>query len=141
MNTSSKHLIALTLTAALVGSPFCFAVTAAGKPFEGAVIAGAIAIDSLPAEVQYGSIPVSKNARKDDRTLAGLTSITSSNAAEIAGKAVPGKVVATELEVENGYLVWSVEMVGNDPHDLELLIDAGNGRLLAVEQEQEDKMD
>ena len=47
-------------------------------------------------------------------------------------------MVATELEVENGYLIWSVELIGSNHKHFELMIDAGNGRLLAVENEEDD---
>ena len=84
----------------------------------------------FPAEVQSGSIAV-----KDDNetAMAAQAKITSSEAAQIAQKGLPGKVVQTRLDDENGYLVWEVEVIGDQGQKTQLKIDAGDGRLLAVE--------
>jgi uncharacterized membrane protein YkoI len=69
--------------------------------------------------------------------MAELARISSSDAAGIAARALPGKVVETKLKNENGYLVWKVETVNPDRKEVEFMIDAGNGRLLAVDEEKD----
>jgi hypothetical protein len=57
-------------------------------------------------------------------------------AAEKAGLgAVPGDVKETELENENGFIVYGVEIQGKDGRLHEVVVDAGNGKVLAQEME------
>jgi uncharacterized membrane protein YkoI len=45
-----------------------------------------------------------------------------------------------ELEEEDGYLVYKVEIVGADKSIMELVIDAGNGIFLGMEKEKDKKI-
>jgi hypothetical protein len=68
----------------------------------------------------------------DAATLASLARITEEQAQAAALKQVPGTVVKTELDNENGNLVYSVEIqTATGEHDVK--VDAGNGRVLLVE--------
>ncbi len=99
----------------------------------------AAAIDQLPTDVHSGSILLGKG---DDATMAAQTKISASKAIEIANEALPGKVIEAKLENERGYLVWEVEIVKASGKEIELMIDAGNGRLLAaVHEKKEDEED
>ena len=50
-------------------------------------------------------------------------------------KAGPGmKITETELEVEDGCLVYSVDLKGEGKGKQEILVDAGNGKILAHER-------
>jgi uncharacterized membrane protein YkoI len=100
-----------------------------GKPFEGIVVEDVVVIQ-LPAEVESGSVQIRDDS---DQSMAAKSKISSSQAADIAAKAVPGKVVETRLDDENGYLIWEVETIGEQGRQAQLKIDAGNGRLLAVQ--------
>ncbi|WP_261133456.1 PepSY domain-containing protein [Bacillus sp. Marseille-Q3570] len=62
--------------------------------------------------------------------------ISVSEAKEIALKEVEGKVDEVELEEEHGKQVYKVDVEGKD--DLELHIDASNGNVLNVEQDDDD---
>ena len=53
-------------------------------------------------------------------------------------KQVPGKVLKAELENEDGYLVYGVEIVMADRQIADVKVDAGSGRVLKVEADQED---
>jgi len=86
-----------------------------------------------------GSIPYHGKS-KDEKAMAALARITSEEAAAIARRARPGTVVETELEEEDGYLVWEVEVVAGDK-ELKLKIDAGDGRVLGIEREEKDEED
>ncbi len=60
----------------------------------------------------------------------------------VAGNAADKKVTETELEVENGFLVYGVEItVKGKPGEHEVIVDAGNGKVLAVEFEEDDPDD
>jgi uncharacterized membrane protein YkoI len=128
---SVGSIILITVTGVLTGTaPAALADTAKGKPFEGFVVEDVVVMDQFPTEVQNGSVQV-----KDDKEVALLAQakITSTEATRIAEKVLPGKVVKTRLDEENGYLVGEVGLVGDQGQVQELKIDAGNGRLLAIE--------
>jgi uncharacterized membrane protein YkoI len=76
-----------------------------------------------------GSIAV-----KTDTNLAALAKITTQQANASASKLVEGKIKKTELENEDGYLVYKVT-VDYDAAEYEVLIDAGNGYVLTIEVE------
>lgn len=131
MKSVRKSVISITVTGVLTGTALAaLADTAKGKPFEGVVVEDVVVVEQFPTEVQSGSVQV-----KDDSEAALLAraKISSGEAARIAEKALPGKAVETRLDEENGYLVWEVEIVGDQGQETQLKIDAGNGRLLAVE--------
>jgi hypothetical protein len=67
--------------------------------------------------------------------LEGLARIDRAAAEKAALGAVPGEVKETELENENGFVVYGVEMQGNDGRLHEVVVDAGNGKVLAQEIE------
>jgi uncharacterized membrane protein YkoI len=64
-----------------------------------------------------------------------LAKISMSEATAKASAAVSGKVTEAALENEDGYLVYSVEIVNADRSKSEVLIDAGNGAILATESD------
>ena len=59
-------------------------------------------------------------------------------AEEAALDAVPGEVKETELEREGGSTVYEVEVIGKDGKLREVTVDAGNGRVLGLEMEEEE---
>jgi uncharacterized membrane protein YkoI len=71
--------------------------------------------------------------------LASLAKIDGNQAAAAALAKVPGTVLKTELDNENGNLVYSVEikLANNEARDVK--VDAGNGAVLHVEPETEDE--
>lgn len=64
-----------------------------------------------------------------------LATIDLSQALETGLKAVHGKAIKAELEEEDGYLVYSVEIVTPDHLINELLIDPGSGSILTKDIE------
>ena len=63
------------------------------------------------------------------------------SAINIALAQVPGKVLRAELENENGYLVYGVEIVKTEHQIMDVKVDAGNGKILKIEQDRSDSED
>ena len=51
---------------------------------------------------------------------------------------MPGKGLKAELENENGYLVYGVEIAEADRQIADVKVDAGNGKVLKIETDQKD---
>lgn len=68
------------------------------------------------------------NEADEATALASQAKITSDQAKEAAQAEVPGTVTKVELDNENGYLVYSVEVGGKD-----VKVDAGTGKVLHIE--------
>ena len=114
------------------------------KFLAGAALAGAFGLGTalatgvagLPGEVRNGSVKLTPDAatRADYSRLAR----TPRAAAEAAALAVqPGQVVQAELDDEDGQLVWEVK-VRHPQGTTEFAVDAGDGRVLAAEREDDD---
>lgn len=134
MQTLKTTLISLAMAGGLGAALSVLAQDINDKPFEGVIVEENIVMKEFPGEVQSGSIKINDDS---DQVMAELARISSSDAAGIAARALPGKVVETKLKNENGYLVWKVETVNPDRKEVEFMIDAGNGRLLAVDEEKD----
>jgi uncharacterized membrane protein YkoI len=86
-------------------------------------------------ESYKGSVSV---AGKNESSLHKLADIDEAAAEQAALEAVPGKVHETELEAsDNGYLVYDIEIAGEDGKGHEVKVDAGNGKVLHQELEEE----
>jgi len=122
MNIGRKALIALSLGSILTGS--CLAAQPGTN------------LEKFPTEVKTGSVKLKDDSKQE---IVSLAKITSSEAAAIAKKALPGTVVKTKLDDENDYLVWEVKLIDSKNQENKLMIDAGNGHILAVERDDEDE--
>ena len=81
--------------------------------------------------VQNGTIQLGQQTRAEFPALARITlDLAVSNAL----KAVPGKVLQTELENENGYLVYGIDVVTQGQSIVDVKVDAGSGQILAKDQ-------
>lgn len=139
MKTFNKTLIALTVAGVLTGvtiTALASNTKADSKPFKGVVVEDIVVIEQFPNDVQSGSIQI-----KDDNetAMAAQALVSASEAAQIATTALPGKVVESQLDEENGYLIWEVEIVDAQGQEAQLKIDAGDGRLLAVEADEDEE--
>ena len=65
--------------------------------------------------------------------LAPLAKISADEASKAATTAVPGTAATPELEEEDGNVVYDVEIITADGKQVEVIIDAGNGKVLAQE--------
>ncbi|MBV8516208.1 MAG: PepSY domain-containing protein [Acidobacteria bacterium] len=61
--------------------------------------------------------------------------ITMKQARAIALKKAPGRVQSEELENEHGKLIYSFDIATSAKHITEVNVDALNGRIVAVQQE------
>ncbi len=89
-----------------------------------------------PSSSITGSLRVRGNPRAAER--AALAHVTFDEATKIALTAVPGKVVAGELDVDNGYLIYDFVVVGEKDTLKEIEIDAGNGKVLDLDDAEEE---
>ncbi len=83
---------------------------------------------------QTGSIQI----KSDEAGLAQMAKIPMNSAINAALKQVPGKVLRAELENENGYLVYGVEIVKSDQQIVDVKVDAGNGMILRTDKDKQD---
>jgi len=86
--------------------------------------------------VDEASLPEGEAAEAE--ALAALATVTQAEAEAAAFAAVSGEIVQTELEDENGFIVWSVEVrdAAGLVHDVK--IDAGNGAVLGTQADDDD---
>lgn len=105
----------------------------------GVVLAALLVIGTVGLRAQQakhsGSIQI-KNG--DEATFADLAKISLDSAMNAALKQVPGKVLKVELENENGYLVYGVEIAKPDHQIVDVKVDAGNGKILKIDQDNDE---
>lgn len=79
------------------------------------------------------------NEGAESKQLQTLARIDQTTAEQAALEAVPGTVKKTELENENGFVVYGVEIAGNDGKAYDVKVDAGNAKVLQQEVEGADE--
>jgi uncharacterized membrane protein YkoI len=86
-------------------------------------------------ESYKGSVSV---AGKNETSAQKLAKIDEAAAEQAALDAAPGTVNETELETsDNGYLVYDIEIAGKDGKGHEVTVDAGDGKVLHQELDDE----
>ena len=86
-------------------------------------------------ESYKGSVSV---AGKNESSAQKLAKIDEAAAEQAALDAAPGTVHETELETsDNGYLVYDIEIAGKDGKEHEVTVDAGDGKVLHQELDDE----
>ena len=91
---------------------------------------------SPQAHELHGSIPIRQTPKSLFHKLTGIPIL---KAVEIASSGFKGRPVEAELEVEEGYLVYEVELSTGGGNRTEVIIDAGYGGILKNERENEDE--
>jgi uncharacterized membrane protein YkoI len=114
----------------------CAALAAAGTGASLSLMAAEAAPAKAPAAA---SIRAAGKIAKAD--LPGLAKISFCDALKIAATTVPGSVISGELEVEEGNLQYSFDVVGADKSITEVEIDAGNGKVLDTDKDEPGKED
>lgn len=91
-----------------------------------------------PNYAGVATIPVDESAMPEDESaeaaaLASLATVSQADAEAAALAAVSGEIVQAELDNENGFVVWSIEVrdAAGTVHDVK--IDAGNAAVLGTE--------
>jgi uncharacterized membrane protein YkoI len=95
---------------------------------------GGITVSAQQAN-QKGSIWI----KTDETGFAELAKISMDSAISAALKEVPGRVLTADLENEDGYLVYGIEIIKTDNQVVDVKVDAGNGKVLKIDQDQTDK--
>jgi len=114
------------------------AIVGSGLLVTGLAVAGVSFAKSDNSEVRGGTIRLEKQTEADFPALAKLTS---EQAVAKSLDAVKGKVLKVELENENGFLVYGVEVVTTDKAIMDVKVDAGSGKILSLERDEVDKQD
>ena len=106
----------------------------------GVVLTALIVVSGVLAQQakDNGSIEVRGHT---ETALAQMEKVSLDSAVKTALKAVPGKVLKAELENENGYLVYGIEIARADNQMVDVKIDAGNGKVLKLEPDKKDNED
>jgi uncharacterized membrane protein YkoI len=89
--------------------------------------------DAENREVRNGSIPIDHRLESQFPDLAKIDYIEAVRAALTECK---GKVLKVELENENGFLVYSVDLVTLGNSIMDVKVDAGSGAVLAMDRDQ-----
>jgi uncharacterized membrane protein YkoI len=114
------------------------AVVGSGALVVGLAVAGASFADTDDTEVKNGTIRIEKQTEAEFPSMA---KISIDQAVERALASVQGQVLKTELEDENGFLVYDVEVVSASKAIMEVKVDAGSGKVLAMEKDKADDED
>ena len=100
--------------------------------------AGMSFANSGNSEIQNGTIRIQKQSEAEFPSMA---KITMDQAVQNALASVEGQVLTTELEDENGFLVYGIEVVSADKSIVDVKVDAGSGKVLATDHDRADKED
>lgn len=92
--------------------------------------------NSADREIKNGTIRIDKESETDFPSMA---KISINKAIRKAKDPVQGSILKAELENENGFLVYDVEVVSSDGVTTEVKVDAGSNEVLAVERDQADE--
>lgn len=102
------------------------------------VLAALIAFGGVAANAQHANRQGSIRMESDEARFADMAKISISSAINAASKQFPGKVLTAELENENGYLVYGVEIAMPDRQIMDVKVDAGNGKILKADKDRKD---
>ena len=90
--------------------------------------AGITFADSDEVEITTGTIHITAQPESE---FPAMAKITLDQAMKTALETVQGRILKAELEAENGFLVYSVEVAAPDNTITDVKIDAGSGAVLA----------
>jgi len=104
----------------------------------GVVLAALMAIGGVAMSAQKADPIGSIKVQNEKVGFAEMAKISLDSAVNAALQAVPGQVLGTELENENGYLVYGVEILKADRQIADVKVDAGYGKILKIDIGQND---
>lgn len=114
------------------------AILGSGVMVIGLAVAGTSFADSGNGQRIHGAIPVTNQSEAEFPTMA---KITLNQAVQRVAASTPGRVLKAELEEEDGFLVYSVEVAQPDQSVVEVKLDAGSGKTLARRVDKADRRD
>jgi hypothetical protein len=112
------------------------AVIGAGVLIAGLTIGGLSFAKSDREGLREGTI---RPGHQSEADFPSLAKVTPDQAVQSALGAENGKVLKTELENENGFLVYGVEIVTADKSIVDVKVDAGSGKVLAKDRDTDDE--
>lgn len=113
----------------------------------GAIGGGSALASSSPGsdDVTRGSVQAPErefeNDAREDRSLEQRAKIGFADAEQAATAARQGEVTKVELEEEGGFVVYEVDIAGDNGVEHDITVDAGNGNILATETGRDDAQD
>jgi len=96
--------------------------------------AGISFAENRDQDLKTGTIRI----EQEESAYPGLAKISFEQAKDIALANVQGEVLKIELEDENGFLVYGVEIVTPEKTITDIKVDAGNGKILLIEKDPTD---
>jgi uncharacterized membrane protein YkoI len=102
------------------------------------VVVGVGFAKSDGGDVREGTIRIENQVEAD---FPAMARIKTDQAIQAALRAVQGRILKTELENEDGFLVYGVEVVTPSKTIMDVKVDAGTGKVLAMEKDPEDNDD
>ena len=96
--------------------------------------AGISFAENRDQDLKTGTIRI----EQEESAYPGLAKISFEQAKDIALANVQGEVLKIELEDENGFLVYGVEIVTPEKTITDIKVDAGNGKILLIEKDPPD---
>ena len=142
METKKLLVGALAATALTIGGGAAIAATENPADAEAKQAAqqqeptytGSVKAPGMPGENEAAEDKESsENEAAETQKLQGLAKIDQKAAEDAALQKVPGTVKDAQFGNENGYVVYEVEVAGNDGTLHEIKVDAGNGQVLQQE--------
>jgi uncharacterized membrane protein YkoI len=103
------------------------------------LLAALLAFGGMNVSAQQANQTGSIRIKNEEAGFAEMAKISMGSAINAALQEVPGKAVRAELENEDGFLVYGVEIAKNDHQFVDVKVDAGNGKVLKIDQDQADK--
>jgi len=103
------------------------------------LLAAIMAFGGITVSAQQANQKGSIRIKCDEAGLAEMAKISMDSAIKAALKEVPGKVLRAELEDENGYLIYGIEIAKADHQIVDVKVDAGNGTILKTGIDKVDK--
>jgi uncharacterized membrane protein YkoI len=103
------------------------------------LLAALLAFGGITVSAQQANQKGSIRIKSDEAGFTEMAKISIDSAINAALKEVPGKVLRAELEDENGYLVYGIEIAKTDHQIVDVKVDAGNGTILKTDTDQADK--
>lgn len=105
------------------------------------VVVAATRSDSHSARPRTGPLrlddfTLSENDADETQALQELAKVSRADAEAAALKLVGGGIVReSELETEDHFVVWEVEIIAGDGTEREVTLDAGDGRVLEIDRD------
>ncbi|WP_051309962.1 PepSY domain-containing protein [Desulfogranum japonicum] len=97
-----------------------------------------LAVYALSSERYDKSISGTIMVSKPESSYPKLAKINMEEAMSIASQRVHGDVLKVELTDEDNFLVYNIEVVTSEKEIVEITIDSGNGKILFVEEDEND---